>query len=138
MAFLSASDRAFVGAVSKLVYCNPFLPEGIECERAALGAEFVEGEPVWSLPVDQPERPRANVWRVVEKLEPLAEQLRARINADAREEDLALYEDAVRHLLYQRYYGQLVAGEWHCYPDFLADLERFFPLGGGWHPLSCP
>src|SRR5260370_34321151 len=111
MAFLSASERAFLRAVSQLAYCNPFLPERIECERAALGAEFVEGERVWRLPGDQPERPRANVWRVVEKLEPLAEQLRARINADAREVDLALYEDAVRHLLYQRSYGQLGAVE---------------------------
>ncbi len=137
MAFLSASERAFLRAVSQLAYCNPFLPERIECERAALGAEFVEGEPVWSLPVDQPERPRANVWRVVEKLEPLAEQLRARINADAREEDLALYEDAVRHLLYQRYYGQLVAGKWHCYRDFLADWKRFFRLEGVAHHDPC-
>src|SRR5438270_11533055 len=108
MAFLSASERAFLRSVSQLAYCNPFLPERVDCERTALGADFVEGEPVWSLPVDQPERPRANVWWVVEKLAPLAEQLRARLNADVRDDDLALYEDAVRHLLYQRYYGQLV------------------------------
>jgi len=48
----------------------------VDWERAALGGDFVEGEPVWSLPVEHPERPRANVWRIVERLKPLAEQLR--------------------------------------------------------------
>jgi len=72
MSFLSRSERVFLHAVSQLIYCNPFLPERIACERAALGSDYVEGEPVWSLPVDQPERPRANVWRIVERLDPLA------------------------------------------------------------------
>ena len=71
MSFLSRNERAFLRAVSQLAYCNPFLPERVECERAALGSDFLEGEPVWSLPVDQPERPRANVWRIVERLDPL-------------------------------------------------------------------
>ena len=77
MAFLSRSERTFLRAVSQLAFCNPFLPERVECERAALGGDFVEGEPVWSLPVEHPERPRANVWRIVERLKLLADQLRA-------------------------------------------------------------
>src|SRR2546426_6473658 len=99
MIFLSRSDREFLQAVSRLAFCNPFLPERIEYERAALGGDFVEGEPVWSLPVEQPERPRANVWRIVERLNPLAEQLRRRLSSaiTARREDLALYEDAILH-----------------------------------------
>ena len=56
MAFSVANERAFLQAVSQLAYCNPFLPERTEFERAALGDDFVEGEPVWSLPVDEPER----------------------------------------------------------------------------------
>src|SRR5712691_4803813 len=97
MSFLSRSERAFLGAVSHLAYCNPFLPERVECERAALGSEFVEGEPVWSLPVDQPERPRANVWRIVERLEPLGAQLRNKlgVSTEVSPEDLTLYEDAI-------------------------------------------
>src|SRR6202790_4598586 len=109
MSFLSRTERNFLQAVSHLAYCNAFLPERIGGERAALGSEFVEGEPVWSLPVDQPERPRANAWLIVGRLEPLVEQLRARLSADVREEDLALYEDGVLHLLYQRYYGRIGA-----------------------------
>jgi hypothetical protein len=72
MAFLSPEDRAFLRAVSQLAYCNHFLPERLEYERQALGSAFVEGEPVWSLSVDAPDRPRANVWRIVERLNPLA------------------------------------------------------------------
>jgi len=137
MSFLSRTERTFLRAVSQLAYCNPFLPERIECERAALGADFVEGEPVWSLPVDQPERPRANAWLIVGKLEPLVEQLRARLSAEVREEDLALYEDGVLHLLYQRYYGRIGAGQCNCYRDFLADWRHFFRLEGATRQDPC-
>ncbi|MGH9666660.1 MAG: sigma 54-interacting transcriptional regulator [Bryobacteraceae bacterium] len=142
MPFLSGQKRAFLHAVSQLAYCNPFLPERMEFERAALGSSYVEGEPVWSLPVDEPERPRANVWRVVERLDPLMEQLRRRLPGagDSRAEDLALYEDGAIHLLYQRYYPQFFAagigrakstgGRWHFYKDFLAGWRHFFEIDG--------
>jgi hypothetical protein len=68
MALLSAAERSFLATVSEFAYCNPFLPEHTRLEREALGAEFVEGEPVWSQLVADPERPRANVWRIYEKL----------------------------------------------------------------------
>ena len=73
-----------------------------------LGDEFVEGEPVWSYRAEHPE-PRANVWRILAKLEPVVEQLcgRLRSGVAAREQDLVLYEDAALQLLYQR-----------CYPKF--------------------
>src|SRR5580704_16540733 len=97
MPFLSGTQRALLRAISQLGYCNPFLPERVELERAALGADFVEGEPVWSQQVQDPDRPRVNVWRIVERLEPLAEQLRTRLagGAHASEPDLVLYEDSV-------------------------------------------
>src|SRR5215472_7671450 len=100
--FLTAQERNFLEAVSELAACNPFLPDRTRCERAALGIDFVEGEPVWSLPVDDPEKPRANVWRVVERLEPLVAQLRERLRAGARpsSRDLVLYEDGVLHWMY--------------------------------------
>jgi len=142
MNFVSGSERAFLRAVSRLAYCNPFLPERIGCERAALGKEFVEGEPVWSLPVEQPERPRANVWRIVERLDPLAKHLRERLcgGAKAGTEDLGLYQDAILHLLYQRYYGRFAAcgaepGRWRFYQDVLADWRLFFGLEGMELPL---
>ena len=138
--FLSANERCFLEAVSELAGCNPFLPERTRCERAALGRDFVEGEHVWSLPVDDPEKPRANVWRVVERLEPLVAQLRERLSAGAKASprDLVLYEDGVLHWMYQRYYihffhasfgaeaAQAGRGRWRFYRDFCADWERFF------------
>ena len=140
MPLLSQSERAFLAAVSQLAYSNPFLPERIEYERAALGREFEEGEPVWSLPVEEPERPRANVWRIVARLEKLAEQVRQRLpGAGAGTQSLVLYEDAVIHLLYQRYYrrfyeasfgGQAQAARWRFYHEFLNDWRHFFAIDG--------
>jgi transcriptional regulator with AAA-type ATPase domain len=143
MRFVESDERTFLGAVSQLAYCNHFLPERVEYERQALGSAFLEGEPVWSLPVDQPDRPRANVWRVVGKLTPLARQLRGRLlgGAKAREPDLVLYEDAVLHLLYQRYYQRFyeasfgantgdAPARWRFYEEFLADWRHYFHIEG--------
>jgi transcriptional regulator with AAA-type ATPase domain len=121
----------FLEAVSRLAYANPFLPERVELERAALGAEFVEGEPVWSYRAEQP-GPRENVWRVYRKLEPLLERMRTRLP-----ENLVLYEDAVLYLLYTRYYGSFFeasekkgAGRWRFYASFAADWTHFFGIDG--------
>ena len=40
MAFLTADQRRTLEAVSRLAYCNPFLPERMQLERAVLGGEF--------------------------------------------------------------------------------------------------
>ena len=42
MALLTARERAFLEAVARLSYSNPFLPELLEFERLALGDAFVE------------------------------------------------------------------------------------------------
>jgi transcriptional regulator of acetoin/glycerol metabolism len=141
-AFLTVAERTFLRAVAKLAYCNPFLPERVEWESAALGKEFVEGEPVWSQPVDEPERPRANVWKVVARLEKLCEELQQKLRQGARmkDEDLLLYEDVVLHLLYQRCYPRFFeagfgnaaasAGRWRFYETFRADWQHFFEIDG--------
>lgn len=135
MAFLARKEREQLEAVSRLAYCNPFLPERVACERAVLGADFVEGEPVWSYRADQP-GPRENVGRVYRRLETLANELRARLAADSqpRENDLVLYEDCVLHLLYTRYYSNFFDGpkesRWSFYNNFLADWRRYFQIDG--------
>jgi DNA-binding NtrC family response regulator len=140
--FLAPKERGFLQAVSELAGCNPFLPDRTQCERAALGDDFVEGEPVWSLPIDDPEKPRANVWSVVERLEPLVAQLRERLIAGAKASphDLVLYEDGVQHWMYQSYYIHFFhasfgpearmpdRSRWRFYRDFLAHWERFFDI----------
>jgi hypothetical protein len=143
MAFLSAAERGFLSAVSQLAYCNPFLQERPEFERAALGEDFVEGEPVWSQPTQDPERPRANVWRIAARLEATLEPLRTRLlsGKDVLDQDLVLYEDGVIHLLYNRYYPKFFEASfgnestkdrgtrWIFYRDFLVDWRHFFPNG---------
>ena len=144
MTFLSRSERSFLQAVSQLGYSNPFLPERVKFERAALGPDFVEGEPVWSQQVQHPERPRANVWRIAERLDALVELLRGRLSGGvgAREADLQLYEDAALHLLYQRYYshffeagfgpasGRSDPSRWRFYGSFREDWRHFLEIGG--------
>src|SRR5690242_1855753 len=102
---LNTEQRRLLQDISRLAYANPFLPDRVDCERAVLGNDFVEGEPVWSFRAEHPE-PRANVIRIAAMLDPLVEQLRARLNSAARagEHDLALYEDTVLHVLYHRNY----------------------------------
>ena len=82
MAFISSLERAFLRAASRLAFCNPFLPERMEHERAALGAEFADDEPVWSFSVHEPERRRTNVWRIAARLEELCPRLRAKLAAE--------------------------------------------------------
>ncbi len=139
MTFLSSRERSFLEAVTGLAYSNPFLPERTRFERGALGADYVESADVWSLAVDDPEQPRVNVWRIAERLEPLAEQLRQRLSegASRSEHDLALYQDAILQLLYQRFYSKggtdpLVRSRSPGrldYPEFRAGWRHFFEIG---------
>jgi len=138
---IRAEHRPFLESVSRLGYANPFLPERVEIEREALGAEFVEGEPVWSYSAER-SGPRANVWRIVAKLEPLVEQMRVALRGGASpsRRDLELYEDASMHMLYQRYYrrfyeagfgeDQANPARWRFYTEFLADWKQSFAIEG--------
>src|SRR5215471_20619016 len=91
--FLTPSERCWLELVSPLSYANPFLPDRIRLERAILGNEFVEGEPVWSYRVGDPHA-RVNIGRIMARLEPFLEELRGRLVEDAspRDRDLNLYE----------------------------------------------
>src|SRR5213593_499793 len=103
MAFLTGSDRTLAEAISRLAYCNPFLPERIECERQALGDAFVPGGTLWHATGD-PEPP-PNVFALRERAGALSERLAARLAEQARPgaEDLQLYEDVVIYMLFARY-----------------------------------
>jgi hypothetical protein len=131
---LSPQERTFLQAVSKLAYCNPFLPERVALEHEALGPNFVPGEPVWSLPVDEPERVRANAWRLAAHTERLCEALHQKLRTGARpsaDADLVLYEDGVLHMLFHRYYPKMLeGGSWRFYGDFRADWRRFLEIDG--------
>jgi transcriptional regulator with AAA-type ATPase domain len=103
MSFLSTEDRVLAEAISRLAYCNPFLPERIELERQALGADFVAGGTLWhawSGPAPTP-----NVRALAERAEALTERLGGKLASGGRPvgDDLRLYEDAVVYRLFSRH-----------------------------------
>lgn len=136
---MTPGQRAFARAVSQLVYANPFLPERVAAERAALGKEFSAMGAVWSKTAD--ERLRPNLQRLQAKTEVVAEELRAEFlgkGARAGGEDLRLYQELVLHLLYNRLWngvdplvvtGAATAAARRAlnYKGFVADLAHFFP-----------
>jgi transcriptional regulator with AAA-type ATPase domain len=143
MAFLSSSERAFLQAVSKLGYCNPFLPERIKYEQEALGPDFQETEMIWSLRVDAPHTPRVNTIKIVERLAVLGEKLRAHLSkrTTVTEHDLRLYEDAILFWLFHRYDNHFNAlirqsdqkatrQRLTFYREFLQDWEYYFGVPG--------
>src|SRR5947199_8574524 len=82
MGFMSAEERALGAALSRLGYANPFLPERIEAEGAALGSAFVHADRVWSVHTDRTVQ-NPNVARLAERATTLAALLRERLAARA-------------------------------------------------------
>ncbi len=141
---ISEPVRTFLQAVSKLAYCNPFLPERIDYERAALGDDFVNAEPVWSMNVDDPDRPHTNLVKISGRLEAVCDSLQTLLSSGAAvtERDLELYEVGVLFLLYRRYeesfHAAIVAEletkpaekRFEFYAEFLRDWQHYFHLNG--------
>ncbi len=134
MAAFSAQDRRFLEAVAALGYSNPFLPERIAYEKAALGREFVPSGPVWSLSVSDPDATPPNVAAIYSKLNARIDRLHSELAgaSDVTEHEFAIYEESVHYLLYERYYPALVAAPTHFrfYRDFLADWNRLCRVPG--------
>ena len=134
MGITRPGERSFLAAVSRLAYANPFLPDRVDAERDALGDDFVSGDPVWSASVADPDAVRPNIWRIIDQLKPMLEGVRERLGhgGEATSEDLALYEDCVHHLLYQRYYEDFFSaeGKWGFYRRFLSEWEHYFGIEG--------
>ena len=104
MAFLRSEEKAFAGAISRLAYCNPFLPERIACEREALGQDFVPLSSVWSVRPDG-RKHNPNVNKLGERSLDLADGIRSRLTPQVKlkAEERDLYDDLVLYLLYYRY-----------------------------------
>jgi hypothetical protein len=131
-------SRKFLEAVAGIAYANPFSLARIDLERAALGNEFEPGEPIWSASVADPERVRPNVWRIYEKLGPVLEDTRERLQRSER--DWAIYEECVHSFLYQRYYENFIHanGNWAFYPKFAADWDHFYRIPGKHYETALP
>ena len=145
MPFLSSSERGLAESIARLAAANPFLPERLDCERAALGDEFVAEEAVWSFRADVIHE-RANIALLQHRAEQLAKTLRGRLaqRAGPNGQELKLYEELVLFVLYHRYredfeHTIVVAGNGQkpkrigYYRRFLNDTKHFFvvPALGG-------
>src|SRR4051794_8361728 len=133
MSIYQDRERRFLTAIANLAHANPFLPERVEYEKAALGKRFIDGGAVWSASVENPDAESPNIIRMHALVVPLIESVRERLAhaSDISAGDLTLYEECVLHLLYQRYYLRFVAGgPWRFYTDFAADWNHYFQIPG--------
>jgi DNA-binding NtrC family response regulator len=134
MSAFSHGEHRFLTSVADLGYCNPFTPERVELERAALGRDFVAGGPIWSASVSDPDAIRPNVIRLHQKLPGVIEGIKTRLNdaAVVSGEEFAIYEESVHCLLYQRYYDRFVSarGKYPFYREFLDDWNRLCHVPG--------
>ncbi len=144
MSLFTDRERRVFAAVSRLAYANPFLPERKEFERAALGRDYVDAGPVWSASVSDPDAPSPNVTRLHARLTPMIEAISGRL-AHAEPDELAIYEDAVHYLLYQRYYLDFVASKTGSFYEkfasdwrgLLPDPQRFETASQAAHFFAC-
>ena len=101
-------DRELIEATAELTYCNPFLPERVELERRALGADFEPRGEVWHSSALSKANP--NIRRIQTLLEEKLPTWRAELleqHTNARE-DLQLYRDVVYYTRYNRWEEELL------------------------------
>jgi DNA-binding NtrC family response regulator len=134
MSAFSVRDRHLLASTAGLGYANPFLPERIAFEKALLGREFQPAGPVWSVSVTNPHVTPPNVTAIYRKLNGRIDTLRETLAAapDVNPEELAIYEESVHYLLYQRYYSDFESSRSKVpfYREFLADWNRLLHLPG--------
>lgn len=134
MPLFSDAERRFLAAVSGLAYCNPFLPERTQFEKASLGKVYVPGEIVWSASVEHPDETSPNEVRIHARLETVLGKVRARMEtcSDIGGDELSIYEDATHYLLYQRYHADFLnaAKDWRFYKHYLKDWNHLLQIPG--------
>ena len=143
MALMSEARRHEARSFHDLAYCNPFLPERIELERAILGDGFIPTGSAWHKEGDEGTPASPNLLRLMDRAQALVDTLRERVmnGASADDQDLALYERVVLYLIYERYQtfffamisrpghtGEPVSGPVAFYDRFKRDLEFYLSI----------
>lgn len=108
MTLMDDDERRFLHTISDLSHCNPFLPERLQLEREALGADSVDVGEVWSKrsPVDND---RPGLALLADRLHKLLNRMREELlqSPQVDKDDLRIYEDGVLFLLYHQYRERL-------------------------------
>ena len=101
--FRDDTERALAGDLAALVYVNPFLDRRIEHERRILGETYFDSQPYWNLVPDL--QRKANIDAIAARCETLVAELQSRLRRGLvpPPEDLALHDDVVVYMLYERY-----------------------------------
>jgi DNA-binding NtrC family response regulator len=142
MALFTPSDGRFAQTLSSLVYCNPFLPERLNLQQEALGADLFAPPVVWHKLTEVDNRP--SLERLEKRARELAAGARQRLaeGTAAGEAELLLYEDLVLYLLYSSSLAGLdaiITASLAAHPPpsprplwkrFLADFSHFLGVGG--------
>ncbi len=143
MALLKKEERRFAEAISRLAYSNPFLPERIEYEKQALGAEFQEAGAQWNILAGE-DRHTPNLDKIIDRANEMVEQLRGALSKDSQADaqELELYEDLVLFHIYHSYRDdlqRLVSEDLESggkrtkvrfYKDFADSLNRYLEIPG--------
>jgi len=146
---ISDAERKTVAALAALADANPFLPERLTLERAALGRSFERATAVWHAQ-GKLEAVDPNLAKLGNLIEELAPRLRQRLasGAEASEADLLLYEATARYYVFQRYDpvwwglisrgdgGEAADGPVPEYRSFARDVAHFFALDAARYPFS--
>lgn len=135
-------ERSFGEAVRRMNASNPFLPERVAAERAALGSAFQEHEADWNMRPPTT-APSPNHAALTERCAQVVDRVRAVWPKDGRvcPADVDLYEAMVGFWLYQSYAGRfdgviLAALDGRggervdFYPAFRDEAEARFALPG--------
>lgn len=149
--FATSEDRAFAASVRRLNLSNPFLPERIEGERAALGEEFRNTGAEWNKLPPQPEsHPNhvaltaraARVLAAARERWPRSAGPESKAPTPAWRAEAELFEELAGFWLYQSYasrFDAVVRAELEGRPDgarpdffaaFRVDAERWLALPG--------
>lgn len=145
MAIVSSRDLRVAEAIGQIGYCNPFLPDRLRLERAALGEAFQCADPVINLPPDSDLKAIfPNFTALRERAEFLSEKMRSSLlgGTTATELELRIYQDMALYLLYNRHMSYLdkvattptkfaksaqSSAGWN---DFQTDFNRYLQLPG--------